>query len=134
MLLGLGARATNAVQTALIVLAILFVLRLVCRRTWLAAGVLAVLLATLGGWGEHPLLDAFAVLGAVVPIAWIAARWGLVSLFALVLVRSLLTTLPLPLDADLWYTVYALASLGAAAALVAYAFRVALGAHRPAGA
>jgi serine/threonine-protein kinase len=134
VLLGLGARATNAVQTALIVLAILFVLRLVCRRTWLAAGVLAVLLATLGGWGEHPLLDGFAVLGAVVPIAWIAARWGLVSLFALVLVRSLLTTLPLPLDADLWYTVYALASLGAAAALVAYAFRVALGAHRPAGA
>jgi hypothetical protein len=133
LFLALGASAINALVSALVILAILFVLRLVCKRTWLAAAVLGVLFMLLANWGENPLLDGLGALGLAIPAAWVAARSGLVALFALFFVRALLTTAPLPIGADAWYTTHAVVCLGAAAALVGFAFRVSLGVRRPAG-
>ena len=128
LLLALGGQAMNALVSALVILAILFVLRLVCKRTWAAAAVLGVLFMLLASWGENPLLDGLGALGVAIPAAWIAARSGLVALVALFLIRSLLVAMPLPLGADLWYSTHALVYLGAVAALLGYAFRTSLGA------
>ena len=130
-LLGLGETAGNALGSALILLGILFVLRLVLRRTWLAGLALAAIAALLGGWGENPYLDAISVLGIVAPMAFVTARFGLVAAFAFWHLRALLGSATLPFEPDRWYFSAAMLLLAVAVALVAFAFRISLGA-RPA--
>ena len=128
-LLGIGFPANYALSNALYVLGILFVLRLVLRRTWLAGVALAVVFLFFG-WGENPLLDGIAAVGLAVPLALVATRLGLVGLFAFWYMWMMLKTAALPFDPGRWYFGTSMLFLAFVVALFAYAFRTSLG-NRP---
>jgi len=130
VLLGFGSSGVDALFEALFVLGMLFVLRLVLRRTWLAGIALAVVLALTRGWGENPLLDGIAVLGIVVPIAVVAGRYGLVAAFAASQMRALVVRASLPFDPGQWYFAGSMIAGAFVVALLVVAFRVSLG-NRP---
>jgi hypothetical protein len=128
-LLGIGDPARDALAYALYVLGILFVLRLVLRRTWLAGVALAVVFLFVG-WGENPLLDGIAAVGLAVPLALVATRLGLVGLFAFWYMWVMLKSAALPFDPGRWYFGTSMLFLAFVVALFAYAFRISLG-NRP---
>ena len=116
-----------ALTAALTALALLFLLRLVLRRTWLAAVALVVPLLLTSRWGENIALDAMYFVAFAVLVPFVLVRFGLVATFALVFMRTLLTYTPLPLDPSRWYFGGSLLALAVGAALVVYAFRISLG-------
>ncbi|MBZ5589346.1 MAG: protein kinase [Acidobacteriia bacterium] len=128
-LLGIGLPANFALANALYVLGILFVLRLVFRRTWLAGVALAVVFLFIG-WGENPLLDGIAAVGLAVPLALVATRLGLVGTFAFWYMWVMLKSAALPFDPGRWYFGTSMLFLAFVVALFAYAFRISLG-NRP---
>jgi predicted Ser/Thr protein kinase len=130
LMLELGDSAVDGLFGSLFALGLLFVLRLVLRRTWLAGLALVVLLAATRGWGENPLLDGLAVLGIVVPLAFVATRYGLVAAFAASQMRSLVVRASLPFDPSQWYFAGSMIAGALVVALLVVAFRVSLG-NRP---
>ncbi len=130
-MLGIGNPTTEALNNALFVLGILFVLRLALRRTWAAGLTLAGVAVLLGAWGENPLLDGIAVLGVAVPLVIVATRFGLVGTLAFWHMRALLGSASLPFDPGRWYFGTSMLLLAFVLALLAFAFRISLG-NRPA--
>jgi predicted Ser/Thr protein kinase len=119
--------ATGAMGLSLIALGLLFVFRLIVRRTWLAAVLLALVLALIGSWGENLVLDALANGVTCILIALVLSRFGLVAGFGFFAMEALLRSAPLPMDSSAWYFGSSVALLALALALVLYAFRVSLG-------
>jgi serine/threonine-protein kinase len=115
---------------SLIGLGLLFLLRLIVRRTWLAVVLLALVEALMWSWGENPLLDAIGSLTGAILFAVVLARVGLVAGFAYFETNMLLWFYtPMPLDPSRWYFGTSLLLLAFALALTLYAFRVSLGAR-----
>lgn len=122
----------QALGGALTALGLLFLLRLVFRRTWLAAVALVVPLLLTSRWGENVALDALYLGAAAVLAPIILVRFGLVATFAFVLVRSSLLLPPLPLDPSRWYFGSSILALVFVLGLFVYAFRNSLGPRVPA--
>jgi predicted Ser/Thr protein kinase len=118
---------TTALGMSLIGLGLLFVFRLIVRRTWLAAVLLALAFALMAWWGENPLLDLIANGVQCVLIALVLARFGLVAGFGMFGVGHLFHYVPLPLDPSASYFGSSLVLLAVALALTLYAFRISLG-------
>jgi len=119
-----------AVALSVVGLGLLFLLRLILRRTWLAAAAVAVVMSVMFGWGENPLLDTIGAGTFAVLFAFVLARFGLVAGFACFLSGELvMANVPLPLDPSRWYFGTSLVMLALALALVLYAFRISLGAN-----
>jgi hypothetical protein len=111
-------------------LGLLFLLRLIVRRTSLAVVLLAVVEALLWSWGENPLLDAIGSVTGAVLFAVMLGRFGLIAGFAYFEANMLLWYYtPMPLDPSRWYFGNSMVLLAFALALLLYGFRVSLGAR-----
>jgi len=130
---GLLAAVLQSVAASLILsligLGLLFLLRLIVRRTWVAAALLAPIFALMPRWGENPLLDTIQNGVGAILLAAVLARFGLVAAFAFCEMQRLLSFAPLPLDPSRWYFGSSLVLLAFALALALYAFRISLGAR-----
>jgi serine/threonine-protein kinase len=119
----------ESLGVSLIGLGLLFLLRLIVRRTWVAAALLAPVFALMPRWGENPLLDTISIGVGAILLAVVLARFGLVAAFAFCEMQRLLYFAPLPLDPSRWYFGSSLVLLAFALALALYAFRISLGAR-----
>jgi serine/threonine-protein kinase len=119
----------ESVVVSLMGLGLLFLLRLIVRRTWAAAVLLALVVTFLRGWTENPLLDTIQNGVVAILLAVVLARFGLVAAFAFCEMQRLLYFAPLPLDPSRWYFGTSLVLLAFALALTLYAFRISLGAR-----
>ena len=122
--------AGETLIASLVGLGLLFLLRLIVRRTWLAVVLLAVVEALMWSWGENPVLDAIGSLTGAILFAVVLGRLGLVAGFGYFETNMLLWYYtPLPLDPSRWYFGTSLVLLAVALALVLYGFRISLGAR-----
>ncbi len=126
----LGAWLTNvpgAIQGTLLFFFLLFVLRVLLRKEWLAAIVFVALwvaLKTLGS--EHPWIDgsAWALLYGVA--ALVAFRFGFVALSVGLFVTDTLLNVPLTVDLSVWYASSSLLPVLSVVALAVWGFYNAL--------
>jgi hypothetical protein len=131
---GLFWAVTDSVGQSLIAslvgLGLLFLLRLIVRRTWLAVILLALVEALMWSWGENPLLDAIGSLTGAILFAVMLGRFGLIAGFAYFEANMLLWYYtPMPLDPSRWYFGTSLVLLAFALAITLYGFRISLGAR-----
>ena len=110
--------------------AVLVLLRLILRRTWIASMVLVVSMVPSVAAGTSTSDIVIAVLLTVVGLI-VLLRVGLVAYIAMFVVTNFLTQLPLTLDINAWYFGQSLVVLLLIGALATYGFLVALG-GRPA--
>jgi serine/threonine-protein kinase len=130
----LGAWLINvpgAIQGTLLFFFLLFVLRVILRKEWLAAIAFVaiwVALKTLGSdypWIEAP---AFALLYGTAAI--VVVRFGFVALAAGIFATDLLLNVPLTFDFSAWYLTSSLLPLFSVAALAVWGFYTSLGGRK----
>jgi hypothetical protein len=115
---------------SLVGLGLLFLFRMIARRTWLAGILLAVVVSLMEPWGENPLLDALGIGTGAILFAVVLARFGLIAGFGYVEMLWLTgMCLPLPLDPSAWYFGTSLLLLAFALVPALYGFRISLGPH-----
>jgi len=119
----------NCVIQALVWFVLMFVLRVVLRRDWLAAGAFVLIYMVLGAMattGSPPLAALFtaATTGLLV---FTMSRFGLVALIASFFVVVLLQIFPITADFSVWYAGASMFALLSVAAMAALAFRSSLG-------
>jgi serine/threonine-protein kinase len=130
----LGASPALGIGLFTLVLAILgslfafflvFLVRTILQRDWLAAAAIVVLVGTL--------VNAPGLLGRVGTIfmaafgMWVLLRFGVLPLVAAALVHLILLRLPITLDPAVWYSGASLIALGSIVTLSVWSFRAALG-------
>jgi len=132
MNVGLTAQVLSAVTYGLADFFCLFLVRVVVRKTWIAASLMAVAGAALGFGGTDLVWGwpLFWNAGAGLFAATILLRFGLLAFVAMLLFAGLLRG-PVTLDLDAWSLGTSLVTLLAVATLALYGFTVAL-AGRPA--
>jgi type IV secretory pathway VirB3-like protein len=119
----------NSVLLALVWFVLLFVLRAVLRRDWLAAAAFVTIYMALN-WLATPAAPALAaVFGAVQTalLVFVMLRFGLLALIASSFVLELLMLFPITADFSLWYGGASLFALLSVAVMAALAFRSSLG-------
>ena len=119
----------NSVLLALVWFVLLFVLRAVLRRDWLAAAAFVTIYMALN-WLATPAAPALAaVFGAVQTalLVFVMLRFGLLALIASSFVLELLMLFPITADFSLWYGGASLFALLSVAVMAARAFRSSLG-------
>jgi type IV secretory pathway VirB3-like protein len=122
----------NCVLLALIWFILIFILRLVLRRDWLAAGAVVSIYMVLNAIGT-PVSPALAALFAGVEttlLVFVMLRFGLVALIASSFVYELMILFPITPDFGVWYAGASIFALLSVAATAAFAFHSAL-AGRP---
>ncbi|HXM42159.1 MAG TPA: serine/threonine-protein kinase [Bryobacteraceae bacterium] len=122
----------NCVVLALIWFVLIFVLRVVLRRDWLAAGAFVSIYMALNVIGT-PASPALAALFAGIEtglLVFVMLRFGLVALIASSFVYELLLLFPITADFSVWYAGASLFALLSVAAMAAFAFHASL-AGRP---
>jgi hypothetical protein len=96
--------APYAIRNTLLYFFVLFVLRVLLRRQWMAAGAYAVLFGALSALGEaDPAAAAFIGFLYFGTEALAVVRWGLLSLVVGTFVLSILMDVPVTLDTSAWY-------------------------------
>jgi hypothetical protein len=112
-----------AIRTALFVFFLLFLLRLLLRKQWLAATVFAGIFALLNALDSDQAVirgvSAFLYFGM---FAFVILRWGLTALFVGVLVGDLLLIVPATTDLSAWYIGQTLLVVAIPVALASWAF------------
>ena len=122
----------NCVLLALLWFVLIFILRTVLRRDWLAAAALVLIYMALK-WLATPASPALAALFAAVQTAllvFVMLRFGLVALIASLFVFVLLQMFPITADFSVWYAGASLFALLSVAAMAAFALHASL-AGRP---
>jgi serine/threonine-protein kinase len=116
-----------SIITALVMLFVIFLFRLVTRSEWGAAALLCLLSVVLQNLGA-----SHAAVGVVFSVAagaltfYVLIRYGLVALAAALFASEMLINFPLTLDFSKWYAGSSLVALMAVLALAAFGFREAL--------
>jgi hypothetical protein len=102
---------------------LLFTLRVVLRRQWLAAAAFAGLFAILGALGDDgkPWVNAVVALAYFGSGAVVVLRWGLLAYAVGVFVSELLLKVPATLDSSAWYFGSMLTVVAVAIALASWA-------------
>jgi serine/threonine-protein kinase len=134
-LLGAGPAMGIALYTlvatilgSLFVFFLVFLVRTILRRDWLAAAAVVVLVVTavsvptLIGRIGTAFMAAFAM--------WVLFRFGVLPLVAAAFVHVILLRLPTTLDLSVWYSGASLVALGSILALSAWCFHSAVGGRR----
>jgi serine/threonine-protein kinase len=117
-----------AILTSLALFLLLFLLRVLLRRQWLAAGAFVLMLDVAAAMmSEHPDIEALRVALALVLLVFVLMRFGLLALATGLCVYNLLGHFPITPDLGAWYSNAGLFALGIIAALAVYGFRTALG-------
>ncbi len=128
--LALGAWLTNipgTIQGTLLFFFLLFVLRVLLRREWLAGIVFVAICATQKVLGSnHLLIDVVAWTLLYAVAALVVFRIGFVALAAAIFSTDVLANVPLTMDFSLWYAGNTLLPLLSVVALAAWGFYTAL--------
>ena len=122
----------NTVAETLIWFLLLFILRTILRRDWLAAAAFVLLFTAFSALASSGPLALEVVFSAIemTLIVFIMLRFGLVALIASAFAYMLLMLFPITADFSAWYAGTSLFALLSLAALAGYAFHAAL-AGRP---
>ena len=121
----------NAILTAFAIFLVLFMLRLVLRKEWLAALAFVLIFGSAGALGsKQPVVDlafAYLILGLLV---YGLLRFGLVTMAIAAFISNTLPFIPLPSNLSHWAAPAGLAPFVVVGALAAFAFHAALGGRR----
>jgi serine/threonine-protein kinase len=125
-LAGMAGYIPMAIVTALFMFLMIFLLRAILRKDWIAAMVFVAFLAISSALNaDHPAIAATFV-GLVNGFAvFVLMRYGILALTVGVLVSTILPRAPLTPDLSVWYSGNAMLAMGLVMALAAYAFHVA---------
>lgn len=96
---------------------LLLLLRMILRKTWLAAAVLVALVAAFAG----PVVGLYAI-----PFVWVMIRYGVLPSALTLVVAAETNNWPLTSDLSAWYADKGLIVVALLVALAAWAFRNAL--------
>ena len=95
---------TQSLSTALVIFFVFFLLRLVFRKSWLAAMVMSLLFSIPSLGAQNPLIDAFLFTAPFfIAYLYILHRFGLVALAALYFTDQLADTMPITTPLTAWY-------------------------------
>ncbi len=116
--------AWNAVQSGLIVVFAIFVLRAICRKEWLASIAAAVLFTAREGevWHDGQVAIAIAYVVIFTGLAFVLLRLGLVSTIVAIFLVNLLNRTPGAQSLTAWYEWAVIAYRLLALAIVLWAF------------
>ncbi len=131
-LAGLLALFPDSVLLALLWFVLIFILRAVLRKDWLAAGALVAIYMALN-WlttPAAPLLAALFGAAQTALLVFVMLRFGLIALMASSFVLELLFVFPMTADFSVWYAGTSMFALLTVALMAAFAFRNSL-AGRP---
>ncbi len=110
---------------------LMFLLRVVTRRQWLAAGIFVLFWVALVVLGSNSPMIALVFAGlSFAAVVINLLRFGLVALAISILVSSLFSRVPITTDFSAWYAGTALFTLLAVLALALYAFHTSLGGQK----
>jgi hypothetical protein len=127
--------AFNALFTVLGIFFVVFVLRLVLRRDWLAAGAFVAFNVALNVLNSTDPIVVGVISFAVVALLMVALfRLGLLTFAVALLFVTVLTQFPLSTDLSAWYVRASVFPLAALVLILSYGFRVALAGQRLLGA
>jgi serine/threonine protein kinase len=121
----------GAIQATLLFFFLLFVLRVLLRKEWLAAVAFVALWATLKTLGsDYPWIEgpAWTLLYGVGML--VVFRFGFVALFVGIFATNMLLNVPLTLDFSAWYATSSLLPLLGLAALAVWGFYNSLGGQK----
>ena len=88
----------GSIQTTLVFFFVLFILKVVLRRQWLAGAVFVAIFATVDSLSQPSLYGAIAYVGVYTIIAVVVFRFGLISLATAIFCTELLGKVPLTMD------------------------------------
>jgi Protein kinase domain/zinc-ribbon domain len=117
-------QASSSFSNALLIFFLFFILRLIFKRGWLAAILLALLFCVPSIGAQNPLIDALFTAPFLLIYLWILHRFGLVALTVLYFVDQLADTMPLTTPLTAWYTEGGLVGMIAIVAVALYGFHV----------
>ncbi len=118
------SQASGSFLSALLVFFMFFVLRLVFRRSWLAAVVMSLLFCIPSIGAQNPLIDALFTAPFFLAYLYILYRFGLVALYVLYFVDQLADQMPLAMPLGAWWTEGGVVALIAILAVAIYGFHV----------
>lgn len=111
---------------SLMVFFLLFALRLVVRKDWIAGLVIVFLGALTNTGGEYPVWTFVASAAIWLSIYVVLRRFGLVAVTAGLVIQNILIVFPITSHFDRWYAPSSITGLGVIAAIAVIAFRIAL--------
>ncbi len=118
---------STGILVALFFFFLIFLLRALTHREWLAASIFVLIFVVQAALGSNSLIAALFAGFTWVLMVVALLRFGLVTLATCFFVSDLLGSVPLTTDFSAWYAGSALAVLLAVLALAGYAFHTALG-------
>ena len=121
----------QGMMIALLWFFLLFLLRAVTRKQWLAAGITVLIftVASVAGSPDPAITAPFAFLVSTLTVIALL-RFGLVTLATLLFVVELLSSVPLTTNFSAWYASIEIAALLAVLALAGWAFHTSLGGRK----
>jgi serine/threonine-protein kinase len=117
-----------AVVVALVYLFVLFLLRLLTRRDWLAVVLFALVIAFINYAGNWQVLAMSILANGLLAVAM--TRYGLVSVVVVIFATYTLNVFPVTLNFSAWYAGIGLAPIVAVLALAVFAFYTSLGGQK----
>ena len=128
---GLLTHVYQAIALASFLFLMLFILRVLARREWLAAAIFVTIWTLLIALGSSDPILSTPFLGLFYALAVIAMlRFGLVTVATGIFVAELLRSVPLTTNFSAWYASTELLALVAVLALAAFACRTSLGGQK----
>jgi hypothetical protein len=126
----------ESLEYGLATLFLLFLIRVVVRKTWIAAGIVALLFVPLGFRGGAPLAgwELIWVIGSILFGLTILLRVGLLAYLVMLFFTGLLAVGTVTLDPGAWYFGTSVVTLLVVTALSVYGFLVSLGTRPAVGA
>jgi hypothetical protein len=94
---------TQSLSSALVIFFLFFLLRLVFRKTWLAAIVMSLLFCIPSLGAQNPLIDALFTAPFFIAYLYILHRFGLLALAALYFTDQLADSMPITMPLNAWY-------------------------------
>src|SRR5262249_28626164 len=122
----------HGIRETLFFLFLIFLLRALLRKDWLAGAVFALIFSSLNlaSATSHAVLITVVNFLLMSGFAYVALRWGLVALAVAIAVSALVGEAPVTANTSAWYFGSGVFMLGIVLALALWAFRTAIGGQR----
>jgi serine/threonine-protein kinase len=117
--------ATQSLSSALVIFFIFFLVRLIVRKTWLAAVLVTVIFSVPVLGAEHVLIDAVFTLPVIAAFLVVLYRFGLVALAAFFFAERMADNMPITLPLGAWYAEGGIVAVVAILLVAIYGFRAA---------
>jgi serine/threonine-protein kinase len=117
----------NSVQATLIFFFLMFLLRVIFRKPWLAAAVFTLFFSLLKVAGSnYPMVELAAQVAIYAIAAVVVVRFGLIALSAGIFTANILLNIPVTTNVGEWYAASAAVALLGILAIAVWAFQVSL--------